>query len=499
MFAVEMQNITKSFGERVLANKSVDFRVRRGEIHALVGENGAGKSTLMKILYGMYRADSGKIKVNGNEETISSPARAIQLHIGMVHQHFMLVNPLTVLENIILGNEPTGFLGHLNTITSRIKINELLKSYRISIDPEAKIRDLSVGLQQRVEILKILYRDAEILILDEPTAVLTPQEIDDLFITLNDLKSKGKTIILITHKLNEVMDISDSVTVMRQGKIAGELVTEQTTGEEISRLMVGYDFEESYVKDTKPEKKVVLEVADLSVLNEQNIETVKHISFKIYAGEILGIAGVEGNGQNELVEAITSLRKPVSGSIKVNGENLHEEISIAHIPADRQKNGMVLDFSIPENVILGREKEKEFSTPLKLNKKYIGIYTISLIKEYDIRLESIKQKIKELSGGNQQKVIAARELGKNTDLLVVNHPSRGLDIKATAFVHDVLLQERKKGKAILLISSDLSELVKLSDRIAVILNGKITTVLDTAKTDEREIGLYMTGAKNTIN
>lgn len=495
MFAVEMQNITKSFGEKVIANRSVDFRVRKGAIHALVGENGAGKSTLMNILYGMYRADAGKIKINGNEEIIPSPNRAIKLHIGMVHQHFMLINTLTVLENIILSNESIGSFGHLDKNSSRKNILNKMRSYHIDIDPDTRINELSVGLQQRVEILKILYRDADILILDEPTSVLAPQEIDELFITLKDLKVKGKTVILITHKLNEVLEISDNVTVLRQGKVAGELVTSQTNGEEISKLMVGYNFEESYFKDTEPLEKIILEVTDLSVLNERKFEAVNHVSFKVHSGEIFGIAGVEGNGQNELVEAVTSLRKPSNGQIRVNGQEISKKIPIAHIPADRQKNGMVMEFPVPENIILGRERENQFSSRFKFKEKNIDSYSSSLVREYDIKIENLSQKIKELSGGNQQKVVAARELGKNSVLLVINHPTRGLDIKGADYIHEVLLNERKKGRAILLVSSDLAELIKLSDRIAVMLNGKFAAVLDAGKTNERELGLYMTGAK----
>lgn len=493
MFAVEMQNITKSFGENVIANRSVNLRVLPGEIHALVGENGAGKSTLMKILYGMYQADSGIIRINGKQENIHSPAKAIRLHIGMVHQNFMLVNPLTVLENIILGNEKTNNFGRIDLSYSQNRVEDIMKTYNIGINTGLKISDLSVGQQQRVEILKILYRKANILILDEPTALLTPQEIDDLFNTLKDLKKKGKTVILITHKLNEVMDISDNITVMRHGMVVGELVTSNTNTEEIAGLMVDSAINEKYEEHTQSSGKPILDVNDLTVHNNRRLEAVKGVSFSVHAGEIFGIAGVEGNGQNELVEAITALRAPLKGTILVNGKEMDRKQAIAYIPADRKKNGMVMDFTVSENMILGREYEDVFSTLFRLKEKEIDVYTVQMAKKFDIRISNIKQKIKELSGGNQQKMIAARELSKNTELIVANHPTRGLDIKASAFVHNAILQERSKGKAVLLVSSDLGELLKLSDRIAVMFNGKITTVIEAKNINERELGLYMTG------
>lgn len=489
-----MTGITKTFGEKVIANNSVNFSVTKGEIHALVGENGAGKSTLMKILYGMHSPDSGSIKINGKEEYIDSPAKAIELGIGMVHQHFMLVNPLTVLENIILGDEKTKYGGLLDLPSAKIKIQSLTESYNINISSGDKIEDLPVGLQQKVEILKILYRNAEILILDEPTAVLTPQEIDELFNTLSELKFKGKTIILITHKLDEVMRVSDSITVLRHGKITGVLKTDKTTKEEIAKLMVGEDYKYTEEKSDVQEGGELLKVQNLSVLNNRGVETVKNVSFSIRKGEMLGIAGVEGNGQNELIEALAALRKICRGTITFRGKNIEQHV-IANIPANRHRDGIVMDFSIADNIILGRHKEKKFSNRLILKDKAIRDYSTDLIEKYDIRPVDPEQKIKELSGGNQQKVVAARELSKDTDFILASHPARGLDIKASNFVHHSLIKAKKEGKVILLVSSDLHELLKLADRIAVMYKGEIVIILKAEDTNERELGLYMTGAK----
>jgi len=488
-----MSGITKTFGEKVIANNSVNFSVTKGEIHALVGENGAGKSTLMKILYGMQPPSSGTIKVNGKEEYIHSPAKAIELGIGMVHQHFMLVNPLSVLENIILGDEDTKYGGLLNLHSAEKKIKELTEGYNINIGTGEKIENLPVGLQQKVEILKILYRDAKILILDEPTAVLTPQEIDELFNTLKELKSKGKTIILITHKLDEVMRVSDSITVLRRGKVTGELKTDKTAKDEIARLMVGEDYKYSEEKSIINEGEELLKVENISIVNNRGIKAVKNVSFSIRQGEILGIAGVEGNGQTELVEVLTTLRKTKKGSITFKGSNI-DKLVIANIPADRHRDGIVMDYSITDNMILGRQNEEQFSSWMILNDKTIKDYSNELIEKYDIRPVDPEQKIKELSGGNQQKVVAARELSKNTDFILASHPTRGLDIKASNFVHHSLLNSKKAGKVILLVSSDLNELLKLSDRIAVIYKGEIVISLKAEDTNERELGLYMTGA-----
>ncbi len=487
MLSVEMKNISKSFGG-IKANDSVSLQVKNAEIHAIVGENGAGKSTLMNILYGMYEADSGSVLLNGKEVFISSPAEAISHGIGMVHQHFMLVGPLTVAENIILGSEKTR-RGLLDMNGSKKIIGELTKSFDIKVELDSKIESLPVGIQQKVEILKILYRNAKILILDEPTAVLTPQETDDLFATLRKLKTEGKTIIIITHKLAEVMEISDSVTVLRRGKVVGELETKSTSREELAKLIVGFDIESAENQRKQFPGEIILKVDGISVLNDRNIQSVKNVSFQIHSGEIFGIAGVEGNGQTDLVETLAGLRDTLSGKIEMKGNKSNR----ANIPADRHRDGIVMDFSVADNIILGRQNEKLFGTSFKLDRHAINSFTDNLIEKFDIRPKDHKVKISGLSGGNQQKTVVARELSKNADFVIVSHPTRGLDIKAAEFVHRSILDEKENGKAILLVSSDLTELLKLSDRIAVMYNGEINAVLDPNKTNEREIGMFMTG------
>lgn len=495
-FAIEMTGITKFFGEDIKANDSVDFSVKAGEIHALVGENGAGKSTLMNILYGMYHPDEGKIFINGYEVTISSPADAIKLGIGMVHQHFMLVNTLSVLENIILGDEITGAFDTIDMNRCRQKVKKILNSFDISIDLEEVTGRLPVGIQQKIEILKLLYRNADILILDEPTAVLTPGETDELFKTLKELKKEGKTIILITHKLAEVLEVSDRVTVLRRGKVTGVIQTAMTDTTELSELIIGGKFVHQDAKTDSPGAKIILEVSGLTVKNERTIEAVRNVSFGISAGEILGVAGVEGNGQTELIEAACGLRKIETGSIKINGNEITGKTEIAHIPANRHKHGMVAEYSLSENILLGRESEQQFSGFMQIKKQEVDSFTDDLIAEYDIRPQDHDTLISGLSGGNQQKVVAARELTKQTDVIVVSHPARGLDIKAANFVYQTLLSASKKGKATLLVSSDLGELLKLSDRIAVMYNGRIAVILDAKQTNEREIGEYMLGVKS---
>ena len=489
--AVEMKDITKTFGE-LKANDSVDLEVKKGDIHAIVGENGAGKSTLMNILYGMYHPDDGKVYINGIEAAIHSPADAIKLGVGMVHQHFMLVNTLTVLENIILGDEVTGALNIIDMKRSRQKVRHILNSFDINITLEELTGNLSVGTQQKIEIIKLLYRDADILILDEPTAVLTPQETDELFKTLKVLKNDGKTIILITHKLNEVLDISDNITVLRHGKVTGNVSTKDTGKTELAGMIIGESFEAIENRHNTPKGDVIFEVSGLNVRSDKGIPAVKDISFEIRKGEILGIAGVEGNGQHELIEAICGLRK-YSGELKLNGKPLNDRTPIAHIPANRHKHGIVMEYNLAENVLLGQEGETEFSSAIMIKERALRGFTETLISKYDIRPANVDSLIGGLSGGNQQKVVAAREMTKQTELIVVSHPTRGLDIKAADFVHSVILEECKKGKAIILVSSDLGELLKLSDRIAVIYNGKFNVTLEANKTNEREIGAYMLG------
>ncbi|MBN2395346.1 MAG: ABC transporter ATP-binding protein [Candidatus Atribacteria bacterium] len=495
-----MKNITKRF-PLVVANDKVNFSVYKGEIHALVGENGAGKSTLMSILYGLYQADSGEIFINGKKANISNPNIAIHLKIGMVHQHFMLVPPLTVAENIILGMEPRKNHFFIDMEKAIKKVEELSESMGFKIDPEAKIENVSVGIQQRVEIIKVLFRGAEILIMDEPTAVLTPQEVEELFEILRSLKKQGKTIIFITHKLNEVKDLSDRVTVMRRGQVVGVKNIKDTNQEEIASMMVGRKVIFKVEKKPLNLGKVTLKVEKLEALNNKGLPAVKDISFEIKEGEILGFAGVEGNGQTELVEVITGLRPASSGKIFLNNRDITNdsprsirEDKIAHIPEDRRRRGIISDYTVAENLILGSHYLSPFNKGLSLNFAVINNHANHLIKIFDIRPSDKDNLLKSLSGGNQQKVIVARELYGEPKLLVAAQPTRGLDVGSIEFVYQQILNERDKGKAILLISADLEEILSLADRIAVIYEGKIVNILDPKKTNEKEIGLLMTGS-----
>lgn len=489
-FTVEMKNITKTFGE-LKANDSVTIKVKKGEIHAIVGENGAGKSTLMNILYGMYHPDAGKILINGNETEINSPSDAIKLGVGMVHQHFMLVSTLSVLENIILGKETVKNC-LLNLEISRDKVISILKSFNISIDLNIPAGELPVGTQQKIEILKLLYRNAKILILDEPTAVLTPSETAELFKILTELKNSGKTIILITHKLNEVLSVSDTVTVLRKGKVTGNLKTSETNSREIASLIIGGEIQEESSNTIIPETEAVLKIKDLYVKNSRGSFTVQGISFSVCKGEILGIAGVEGNGQTELIEALCGMLKPASGEIKIKGTPPAKSV-IAHIPANRHLHGIVKEYTLSENVLLGRESEEKFNGKIFMDFNSLSKYSNELIREYDVKPADNKAKINGLSGGNQQKLVAAREITKDSPLLVVSHPTRGLDIRAAEYVHNAILTECKNGRAVLLVSSDLNELLKISTRIAVIYNGRLSALLKSRETNENEIGEYMLG------
>jgi len=499
--ALEMKNITKRF-PLVVANDQVNFQVYKGEIHALVGENGAGKTTLMSILYGLYQADSGEIFINGKKVEINNPNIAIKLKIGMVHQHFMLVPPLTVTENVILGMEPIKNNFIIDMEQAVKKVEELSKSMGFKIDPHAKVESISVGIQQRVEIIKVLYRGAEILVMDEPTAVLTPQEAEELFEILRSLKKQDKTIIFITHKLNEVMSLSDRVTVMRKGKVVGIKNTRDTDQEEIASMMVGRKVIFEIEKKEHPFGKIVLKVENLTALNNKKLPALKNISFTIREGEIFGFAGVEGNGQTELVEVLAGLRKSTGGKIYLYDQDITNssprnirEKNIAHIPEDRRLRGLILDFTVYENIILGSHYRQPFNNTLSLNFSHIYKHTDHLIKNFDIRPPSKDNKLKSLSGGNQQKVIVARELFGEPKLLIASQPTRGLDVGSIEFVHQQILKEREKGKAILLVSADLEEILSLSDRIAVIYEGKIVDILDPKQTNEKELGLLMTGSR----
>ncbi len=503
--AIQMWNINKTFPGPVYANKNIHLEIKKGEIHALLGENGAGKTTLMNILYGLYGPDdeNSKIFVNGKETKISEPMDAMNVGIGMVHQHFMLVPIMTVTENCGLGIESTFHGIRINEKDMRSKLLRISQEYGLEIDPNRVIEDLPVGLQQRVEILKILYREADILILDEPTAVLTPQEVSALFNTLNALKKRRKTIILITHKLKEPMELADRITVLRNGEVIGTVEKKNTTVEELAEMMIG----RKLMKLSKTEQvigEVQLEVKDLYVEDDRSQLVVKGISLSIYAGEILGLAGVVGNGQRELAEAITGLRYTSDGKIFLGGRDMTNrnprylyDNGLAFIPEDRQKTGTIGNFTIAENLIIGIHHRKNWYLSgffsLLFNSDRISEEAKKKVKEYDIRTPSIETSIRHLSGGNQQKVIVARELSKNPSIIVASQPTRGLDVGVIQYVHKRLLELRNDGKAVLLISSDLDEILSLSDRIAVIYEGEIVAIEDPIKTNERRLGLLMAG------
>lgn len=499
-YAIELLNITKRFAQ-TLANDNVTFKALTGSIHALVGENGAGKTTLMETLYGLYQPDAGKIRIHEKEVTIKSPHDSIKLGIGMVHQHFMLVPPLTVLENIVLGTETTK-ISFLNFKNTTAKISQLAEKFSLNVPLNEKVENVGVGTQQRVEILKALYRKADILILDEPTAVLTPQEALQLFKILAELKQQGKTIVLITHKLNEVMAISDYVSVMRKGKIVGELETAKTNPQEIAQLMVGRPVLLRVEKSAATPGIPKFNVRDLNYVDRRGVGLLKNISLEIASGEIFGIAGVEGNGQSQLVECITGLLKPTSGSIAINGVEIvglsARDVfrhGLSHIPEDRIKRGLVIDFTIKENLILGLHTSRQYNTRFSMKRGEITRNAELLIDKYDVRPPDPNAIVRGLSGGNQQKVIIARELSRNADVIIASQPTRGVDIGGIEFIHRTLISARDAGKAVLLVSADLNEILSLSDRIAVMYNGKIVKVFQDSKVEEGELGLYMTGSK----
>ena len=506
--AVEMRNITKTW-PGVVANDHVNLEVRKGEIHALVGENGAGKSTLMNILYGLIHPDSGEISINGQLVHITGPRNAIHLGIGMVHQHFMLIPPLTVAENIVLGHEPGGVSSLYDVKKAREVILQLSKEYGLPIDPDVRIEKLSVGLQQRVEILKILYRAADILIMDEPTGVLTPQETFELFRVLRGLVDKGKTIIFITHKLREVLEISDRVSVLRRGKNAGELITRETNQAEIARMMVGREVLLRVNKTPAHPGPIALHVEDVHAKSDRGLEVLHGVSFDVCTGEILGIAGVEGNGQTELVEVLTGMRKITHGRITIarvkagqlvetydlTKMNAREErlAGLAHIPEDRRGSGLVLTDTIEDNMILGRQRWPRFSwRGFVLLLRSIAAWAKRLIAEFDVRTSSPKALARSLSGGNQQKIIIAREFAADPEVLIASQPTRGVDIGAIEFIHRRIIEQRDAGKAVLLVSAELDEIRSLSDRIAVMYEGKIVDIVSPEATEE-QLGILMTG------
>lgn len=498
-YAVEMLHITKEF-PGIVANDDITIKLKTGSIHALLGENGAGKSTLMSVLFGLYQPTSGEIKVNGELIKSMDPNLATKLKIGMVHQHFKLIESFTVAENIILGLEPVK--NHMIDIkTANKKIMELSQLYGFEVDPTAKIADITVGMQQKVEILKMLYRDAEILIFDEPTAVLTPQEIDDLILIMKRLVAEGKSILLITHKLQEIKAVADECTVLRRGKVIATVDVKETSVALMAEMMVGRNVNFKVdKKDAKPQE-VVLEVKNLNVMSEEKTSAVKDFNLRVRAGEIVGLAGVDGNGQSELVYAISGLMKASSGNIILEGKDItrasikdryHQ--GMGHIPEDRHKHGLVLDFMLKENLILHAYNEAPFVKRNILQIKAINDHADRLIEVFDIRSgEGRDSNTRSMSGGNQQKAIIARELDRSPKLLLVVQPTRGLDVGAIEYIHKRIIEERDSGKAILLVSLDLDEILDLSDKIAVIHDGKCTAFLDRKETDFRDVGLYMAG------
>ncbi|MFZ2258379.1 MAG: ABC transporter ATP-binding protein [Clostridiaceae bacterium] len=495
---IEMKGITKIF-PGVVANDKVDFDLVKGEIHVLLGENGAGKTTLMNVLYGLYQQEEGTIFVKGKETKIPNPAKAISVGIGMIHQHFMLVDIFTVTENIILGNEPMAGL-KVDINKARNEVRDLANKYGFNIDPDSLIKDITVGQQQKVEILKALYRNTDILILDEPTAVLTPQEIDELEIILRNLTDEGKSVILITHKLKEIMQMSDRVTILRRGKVVGQVDTNNTTIPELAELMVGRKVKLSVDKSPHTPGEVVLEIKNLNFKDERGVQKVKDLSLSVRRGEILGIAGVDGNGQSELVELLTGILKADSGSVLLKNQEITKETAdqiieagISSIPEDRHKRGLVLKMPLYENAILGQHKNKKFSNGISMNYSVIKDYTRGLIKDFDIRTPNESVPAGTLSGGNQQKLVAAREISKDPTVLIASQPTRGLDVGAIEYIHKRLIQERDHDKAVILVSLELDEVMDLADRISVIYDGHINVTLDRADATEKLLGILMAG------
>ncbi len=501
-YVIEMNHITKEF-PGIKANDDITLQLKRGEIHALLGENGAGKSTLMSVLFGLYQPETGEIRKNGEAVRIDNPNHATALGIGMVHQHFKLVEVFTVLDNIILGAETTK-MGFLQRKEARKKVEALSERYGLKVDLDAKVEDITVGMQQRVEILKMLYRDNEILIFDEPTAVLTPQEIDELMATMKGFAAEGKSILFISHKLNEIMAVSDRVTVLRKGKCVGTVETKDTNKQELSNMMVGRPVQLEVEKTPAKPGETVLEVKNLSVPGRQGNKrnAVNGVSFEVRAGEILCIAGIDGNGQTELVYGLTGLEKTFGGSIRLCGHEVSgasiktRGTGMSHIPEDRHKHGLVLDFTLEQNMVLQSFNDNRFQKAGFIDRSAVREYANKLIKQYDVRSgQGAVTVARSMSGGNQQKAIIAREVDRDKPLIVAVQPTRGLDVGAIEYIHSQLVAERDKGKAVLLVSLELDEVMSLSDRILVMYEGEIVGELDPKQTTVAELGLYMSGAK----
>ncbi len=504
-YIIEMLNITKEF-PGIIANDNITLRLKKGEIHALLGENGAGKSTLMSVLFGLYQAEKGEIRKDGKIVKINNPNDANALGIGMVHQHFKLVEIFTVLENIILGVEPNK-LGFIQKKEAREKVLKLSEQYGLKVNPDAVIEKISVGMQQRVEILKMLFRDNDILIFDEPTAVLTPQEIDELMDIMRGFAQEGKSILFITHKLNEIMAVADRCTVLWKGKCIGTVDIKETTKEELSRMMVGRDVSFEVAKEEMAAGDVILSVKNLSVPSKHHKNNaVNNVSFDVRAGEIVCLAGIDGNGQTEFVSALTGLEKSSGGSITLCGRNItkanirtRSKTGMSHIPEDRHKHGLVLDYSLEENLVLQRYWEPEFQNKGFIKSRAVRSYAMKLIEQFDVRSGQGPITVaRSMSGGNQQKAIIAREIDKKHELLVAVQPTRGLDVGAIEYIHKQLVARRDAGKAVLLVSLELDEVMNVSDRILVMYEGEIVGELDPKKTTVQELGLYMSGAKRNI-
>lgn len=502
-YIIEMLNITKEF-PGIIANDNVTLRLRKGEIHALLGENGAGKSTLMSVLFGLYQPEKGEIRKNGQVVHIDNPNDANRLGIGMVHQHFKLVENFSVLDNIILGVETTKN-GFLQKAEARKRVKELSEKYGLQVDVDATVENITVGMQQKTEILKMLYRENEILIFDEPTAVLTPQEINELMIIMKGLAKEGRSILFITHKLNEIMEVADRCTVLRKGKYIGTVDIADTTKEELSKMMVGRDVSLEVSKSPATLGENIMTVTDLTVASgtHKKVNAVKNISFNVKAGEIVGIAGIDGNGQSELVHAITGLVKPKSGRIELCGTDISKasvrkrsKTGMSHIPEDRHKHGLVLDFTLKENMVLQRYWESDFEKLGFIKNDEVRAYSDRLIERFDVRSgEGSNSIARSMSGGNQQKAIVAREMDKEHKLLVAVQPTRGLDVGAIEFIHRQLVEERDAGKAVLLVSYELEEVMTVPDRLLVMYEGKIVGELDPKQITVEELGLYMAGSK----
>lgn len=502
---LELCGITKRF-PGVLANDHIDLQLNKGEILALLGENGAGKTTLMNILYGLYSQDEGEIIIKGKPTQIKSPTDAIKAGIGMVHQHFMLIPVFTVTENVMLGEEYTRAGGFLDTNKAAKKVKEISNQFKLDINPNALIEDLPVGLQQRVEIIKLLFRNAEILIMDEPSAVLTPQEVDELFKIMRSLIDQGKSIIFITHKLREVMECADRIMVIRGGKVVGEAIPSKANPKKLAAMMVGRPVELNVQKKISKPEEVVLNVENLTILNKNKKVEVDDISFDVRAGEILGIAGVQGNGQTELVRCLTGLMKTESGKISILGEDITNsdprkitELGVAHIPEDRQKDGLVLPSPVQDNLVLNTYYKKPFAKGIVMQPEAINKNAKALIKDFDIRTPGPTLPVSGLSGGNQQKVIVAREFSRPIKLLIASQPTRGLDVGSIEYIHRRLIEKRDDGCAILLVSTELDEVMQLADRIAVMYRGKILSIVDSDIVTKEQLGLLMAGISTKIS